>query len=289
MIPPASALATDGDFPAHVVIKARDFPGNDSREGQVIVQGEPLVIVGSKLIDQTLFESRGVLSVRRNAAVARRRAVEDFRSAVGDSGLVVFGVPRDSIARRVTECHDHTGRDVAKCSGFAGKITAGHHVPGLRQIGTGGRCGTGCRLRLVREKLVRADRGTSDDSAADRQCGRVGQEGGILKVTLKLRRRGPTVGRGDGFAQGRAVGRADSLDFAQRFGPGCRSVLLDMVKLPEVAGIDQRQQPESITGGHPGGRDRPRCQSEQIAGDPVGSPRHRRAAARDDRSRNNLA
>lgn len=258
------------DVPADVVVEPGHLPRHDSGERDVVVQGQPFVIVGGQLIHDSLFESGRVLARRRHAAVSCRRTMEDLRPAIGRARLVVFGITADAIAGGVAKRDDNAAGNVSQRRGFRSELATGHDIPTRRKVGVGGCFRSSCRLHLVRQELVRADLRIANDAAANGKCRGIDQGGGVLEVADEFGSRRAAVSEWHGFTKGRGVCRVTPFYLAQCLRPGRWRVLTDMAVLPEVTGIDQGQQPKLICGIDPLCRHGSRGQRKQIGRDSRG-------------------
>lgn len=208
------------DVPADVIIEPGHLPRHDSGERDVVVQGQPFVIVRGQLIDDSLFKAGRVFAGWRHAAVSGRRTMEDFRPAVGRARLVVFGITADTIVGRVAKRNDDAAGNVSQRRRFGGELSTGHDIPTGRKVGAGRGLRSGRRLHLVRQELVRADLRVADDAAANgERCG-IHQSGRVLEVAHELGGRRAAISERHSFTERRGVARADSFHLAQCFRPG---------------------------------------------------------------------
>lgn len=208
------------DVPADVIIEAGHLPRHNSGERDVVVQGQPFVVVGGQLIHHGLFKAGRVLAGGRNAAVSGRGTMEDFRPAIGRARLVIFGITADAITGGVSKRDDDAAGDVSQRRGFSSELAAGHDIPTGRKVGAG-RCLRGGRsLHLIRQELVRTDLRVADDAAANGERRGIDQGGRVLEVAHELGGRGAAIGERHGFTEGRGIARADPCHLAQRFRPG---------------------------------------------------------------------
>ena len=264
------------DFPAYVVIKARDFPGDDASERQIVVQDEPPVVIRPQGVRQTPLETSRVATVRRSIA-SRGRAVKDFRSAVRCACCIVLRPPDDAITGDRFEGDHDVGRDVSQRSRLRGEVTTGDDVPTRGepgQIGIGGRFCGGRGLRLVRLQDVGRDRWPTHDAASDGQGRRVHQQCRVFEIAHEFHGRRSAIPGRNSFSKSWRIRGADPLDLTESFGPGLRCVLPDIAELPEIAGVDQRQDPQSFAGRDSASGNWSWSQRKQVGSNPRRPRRH---------------
>lgn len=117
------------NVPADVIIEPGHLPGHDPGERDVVLQGQPFVVVGRQLIHDGLLKAGRVLAGGRNAAVSGCGAMKDFRPAIGRARLVVFGITANAVVGGIAKRDDDAAGNVSQCCGFGGEFATGHNIP----------------------------------------------------------------------------------------------------------------------------------------------------------------
>lgn len=196
------------NVPADVIVEPGHLPGHDPGERDVVVQGQPFVVVGRQLIDDCLLKAGRVLAGGRNAAVSGRGTMKDLRPSISRARLVVFGITANAIVRGVAKRDDDAAGNISQRCGFGGEFSTSHDIPTGCKVSVSRRLCGGRGLYLIGLELVGTDLRVADDAAANRECCGIDECRGVLEVAHELGRRRTAVSERHGFTKCRGVGRA---------------------------------------------------------------------------------